>query len=66
MRQGISEPLLSVVQEELTFRLFHNPDKPPSEVLWLVNQTRFSLSENKPKTGSGFKLVQNQFEKQNE
>ena len=52
------------VSIELTSRLFHKPNKPPPKMVWLVYQTNSSWSENKWKTGSGFKLIQNQFEKQ--
>ena len=45
MRQEISEALLSMVQEELTSCLFHNPNKPPLEVLVLV-QNQFEKQMN--------------------
>ena len=51
-------------QKIIDFPFVSKPNKPPSEVVSLVYQTSFSSKENKWKTGSGFKRVQNEFEKQ--
>ena len=50
------------VSKELTSRLFHKPNKPPSEVVWLV--TKLILVEVKIIEKPDLELIQTQSEKQ--